>query len=117
MPVDLNRKDIVEIFSGNLEGFLVQPLFLSLLCYKSQSSICSVQRVLYFAKYYSICQCKKTVFRLFMHVEFILYTFIFKRTRFVSNAACSVSVDKLFSYLDFFYARVYGYLIDVLEKL
>ena len=30
---------------------------------------------------------------------------------FVSNAACSASVDKLFSYLEFFYARVYGYLI------
>ena len=38
MPVSLNRKDIVKIFSGNLEGFLVQPLFLSLLGYKSQSS-------------------------------------------------------------------------------
>ena len=38
VPVNLNRKDIVKIFSGNLEGFLVQPLFLSLLGYKSQSS-------------------------------------------------------------------------------
>ena len=38
MPVNLNRKDIVKISSGNLEGFLVQPLFLSLLGYKSQSS-------------------------------------------------------------------------------
>ena len=39
-PVTLNliRKDIVKIFSGNLEGFMVQPLFLSLLGYKSQSS-------------------------------------------------------------------------------
>ena len=58
----------------------------------------------------SICQYKKTVTRLFMHVEFILYTFIFRRTRFMSYAACSVSVDKLFTYLEFFYARVYGYL-------
>ena len=38
VPENLNRKDIVKIFSGNLEGFLVQPLFLSLLGYKSQSS-------------------------------------------------------------------------------
>ena len=29
----------------------------------------------------------------------------------MSNAACSVSVDRLFSYLELFYARVYGYLI------
>ena len=29
----------------------------------------------------------------------------------MSNAACSVSVDKLYSYLALFYARVYGYLI------
>ena len=36
MPVNLNRKDIVKIFSGNLEGFLVQPLFLSILGYKIQ---------------------------------------------------------------------------------
>ena len=34
-----------------------------------------------------------------MHVEFILCTFIFQRTRFMSNAACSVSVDK---YLELF---------------
>ena len=46
-----------------------------------------------------------------MHAEFILSTFIFQRTRFMSNAACSVSVDKLSSYLELFYARVYGYLI------
>ena len=51
------------------------------------------------------------VARLFMHVEFILCTFIFQMTCFMSNAVCSASVDKLFSYLDFFYARVYGYLI------
>ena len=38
VPVKPNRKDIVKIFSGNLEGFLVQPLFLSLLGNKSQSS-------------------------------------------------------------------------------
>ena len=38
MPVNLNRKDIVKIFSGYLEGFLVQPLFPSLHDYKSQSS-------------------------------------------------------------------------------
>ena len=38
VPVNPNRKDTVKIFSGNLEGFLVQPLFLSLLGNKSQSS-------------------------------------------------------------------------------
>ena len=64
-----------------------------------------------FAKYYSIFKCKKNVTRLFIHEEFILYTFIFQRTRFLSNAACSNSVDILYSYLELFYARVYGYLI------
>ena len=29
----------------------------------------------------------------------------------MSNAACSVSVDKLYSNRELFYARVYGYLI------
>ena len=58
-----------------------------------------------------MCQCEKNVTRLFMHVEFILSTFIFQRTCFMSTAACSVSVDKLYSYLELFYARVYGYLI------
>ena len=29
----------------------------------------------------------------------------------MSNAACSVSVDKLYSYLELFDARVYGYLM------
>ena len=29
----------------------------------------------------------------------------------MSNAVCSVSVDILYSYLELFYARVYGYLI------
>ena len=28
----------------------------------------------------------------------------------MSNAACSVSVDKLFTYLELFYAMLYGYL-------
>ena len=99
MPVNLNRKDIVKIFSGNLEGFLVQPLFLSLLGYKSQSPFMFSSMSFPFAKYYSVCQCKKNLTRLFMHVEFILCTFIFQRTRFMSNAACSVSVDKLNSNL------------------
>ena len=58
-----------------------------------------------------MCQCKKNVTRLYVHVKFILCTFIFQMTRFMSNAACSVSVDKLFSYLEIFYARVYDYLI------
>ena len=111
MPVNLNRKDIVKIFSGNLEGFLVQPLFLSLLVYKSQSSFLFSSMSLPFARYYSICQYEKNVTRLFMHVEFILSTFIFQRTCFMSNAACTVSVYKLSSYLELFYARVYGYLM------
>ena len=38
-PINLNKKDIVKIFSHYLEGFLVQPLFPSLLVYKSQSSL------------------------------------------------------------------------------
>ena len=37
-PVNLNRKDIVKIFSHYHRGFPVQPLFLLLLCYKSESS-------------------------------------------------------------------------------
>ena len=32
----------------------------------------------------------------------------------MSNAACSVSVDKLFSHLELFYARVYGYLNSII---
>ena len=59
-----------------------------------------------FAIYYSIFKGKNNVTR-----QFILYTFIFQRTRFMSNAACSNSVDKLYSYLELFYARVYGYQI------
>ena len=76
MPVNLNRKDIVKMFSGNLEGFLVQPLFLSLLGYKSQISFMFSLRVFPFAKYYSISPYKN-VTRLFMYVVFILCTFVF----------------------------------------
>ena len=38
VPGNHNIKDIVKIFSGNLDGFLVQPLFLSVLGYNSQLS-------------------------------------------------------------------------------
>ena len=48
-----------------------------------------------------------------MYEEFVLCCFVFERTRFMSNAACSVSVNKLFSYLELLYARVYGYLKGV----
>ena len=87
MPLNLN-KNIVKIFLGNLEGFLVQPLFLSLLSYKSQSSFIfssiSFPFSDCFAKYYSIFKFKKNVTRLLIQVEFILYTFIFQRTCFMS---------------------------------
>ena len=60
MPLNLNRKDIVKIFSGYLEGFLVQPLFLSLLGYKSQSSFMfSSMSFLFFKMSVALCQCKK----------------------------------------------------------
>ena len=49
-PVNINRKDIVRIYSHYHRGFLVQSLFLLLLCYKSQSPFIFSLMILFLSK-------------------------------------------------------------------